>query len=548
MRALYEVIQEYDPDKNYQIHITPTIAKYLSLLKKGQKIEPRKFIEDNIKGATTKATAKSAERMIYRGLGIGKKLGLLKNLDIYPISFKDFCRLESIEYCASQLKGTNYKHLTAGSNDWSTRKLYLYKLWNFNNWLASQTFEFTRMVMTDSDTFKRKNEKIKLDGLENLLRLLKESYNSESDFIKIIKRYLLDSMHSHKRASGMVIVHSAIKSYFETNDCPLTFRFKPKTIYKTNDDEDEKPSLTLDDFFKILTIGRPTITQKAMYLCKFHRGLDSSTLADRFNFQAWPQIVKWFGTANHMSWDIEKVPVPIKLTRIKTGFSHVGFLDRDAIVALQEYLEFRFKRTNSEMKDGLPLFLNKNKEAITTRWIREGFSKIATKSGLQHALAGYTNRYSKDTHEMRDLLKSTLISCGTRYDVADHVIGHKPKDSYEKQAILYPENLRLEYMKGSGKLNIFSRVSHYMKGDSQTEILREQIDRLKQDLEASKNDHNLSQKMEEMQETILEMQKEMILQRSNFTLYKAQQGESTQVSLKQLESQEKNKKSSTLAW
>ncbi len=41
-------------------------------------------------------------------------------------------------------------------------------------------------------------------------------------------------------------------------------------------------------------------------------------------------------------------------------------------------------------------------------------------------------KYQKESHELRDLLKSTLIDCGTRIDVADHVIGHKPKDSYEK--------------------------------------------------------------------------------------------------------------------
>ena len=491
MRTLYEVIEEYDSAKNYFIHITPTIGKYLALLKKGEKIEPQKFIKQNIEDATVKASPKSAEQMIYKGLGIGKKLGLLKNIEIYPISFKDFCKLESIEYCASQLKGTNYKHLKAGSNDWSTRKMYLYKLWNFNNWLAGQTFEFSRMLMTDTDTFKKQSEKIKLDGLEHLLRLLKESYNSDSDFIKIIKRFLLDPIHSHKRASGMTIVHSAIKSYFETNDCPLVFKFNPKTNYKTTDDEDEKPSLTLDDLFKILTVGKPSITQKAMYLCKFHRGLDSSTMADRFNFQAWSQLVKWFGTSNHKSWDLEKIPIPIKLTRIKTSFAHVGFLDRDAIVAVQDYLEYRYKKTGSEMQEGLPLFLNKNKEPVTTRWIREGFSKLAAKAGIQHRLEGYTNKYSKDTHEMRDLLKSTLISCGTRYDVADHVIGHKPKDSYEKQAALYPENLRLEYMKSSRKLNVFSSVSHYMKGEEQTEVLRKQIDLLKQEIESNKTKENI---------------------------------------------------------
>ncbi len=553
MRTLYEVVEEYDSGKNYQINITPTIARYLSQLKKGEKIEPRQFIKQNIENATAKATPKSAEQMIYKGLTIGRKIGLLKNIKIYPISFKDFCKLESVEYCASQLKGTNYKHLTPGSNDWSTRKMYLYKLWNFNNWLLGQTFEFSRMLMTDSDTFKKQSEKIKLEGLEHLLRLLKESYNSDSDFIKIIKRYLLDPVHSHKRASGMTIIHSAIRSYFETNDCPLSFKFNPKTRYKTTDDEDEKPSLTLDDFFKILTVGKPSITQKAMYLCKFHRGLDSSTLADRFNFQAWPQLVKWFGTENHKSWDLEKIPVPIKLTRIKTSFAHIGFLDRDAVVALQDYLEYRHKRTGSEMRNDLPLFLNKNKEAITTRWVREGFSKLAAKAGIQHRLTGYTAKYSKDTHEMRDLLKSTLISCGTRYDVADHVIGHKPKDSYEKQAILYPENLRLEFMKGSRKLNVFSNISHYMKGDEHNEALLKKIDHLKQELEENKS--NIRQERKEKEKKLLELERkmqkmltEMVQQRSDYTLLKARMGFPTVIDLDEIEAREQDDDSPTLSW
>jgi len=74
--------------------------------------------------------------------------------------------------------------------------------------------------------------------------------------------------------------------------------------------------------------------------------------------------------------------------------------------------------------------------------------------------------------------------------VADHVIGHKPKDSYEKQATLYPENVRLEYMKGSRKLNIFSSISHYMKGEEQTEMLRKQVDLLKQEIETNKTNEN----------------------------------------------------------
>ena len=58
----------------------------------------------------------------------------------------------------------------------------------------------------------------------------------------------------------------------------------------------------------LLTMGQPTILQKAVFLCKFHRGLDTYTLVDRFNFEAWDPIVKSFGTSDWNQWDLKNVP------------------------------------------------------------------------------------------------------------------------------------------------------------------------------------------------------------------------------------------------
>ena len=38
------------------------------------------------------------------------------------------------------------------------------------------------------------------------------------------------------------------------------------------------------------------------------------------------------------------------------------------------------------------------------------------------------------------------------------MLGHAPKDSYEKQAMLYPETLRNKYAKTSRLLNIFTNI------------------------------------------------------------------------------------------
>ena len=71
--------------------------------------------------------------------------------------------------------------------------------------------------------------------------------------------------------------------------------------------------------------------------------------------------------------------------------------------------------------------------------------------------------YKIHSHEVRDLLKSTLIVSGCAQYVAEHVLGHAPRDSYEKQASLYPETLRSEYAKASGRLNIFTSIERHLR-------------------------------------------------------------------------------------
>ncbi len=467
-----------------------------------------------------------------------------------PLNFNEFTQLESVSYFLSQLRRSRLKNMPVDKNNFSgTQRRYCYNLLAFNNWLIGKKFEINQTRWIDQDTYKKTKTMITFTGIEHLLELCKESQNSDSDYIKIVKRFLLDDIHKNKASITMDGYYFAITSYFEKNECPLIFKFSGKYAYVNKKDEQEPQSLSLEDFMKILTVGKPSLLQKAAFICKFQRGLDSSTLTDRFNFEAWPQIVKHFGTEQYMMWDLDKCPVPIKLVRIKTGFLHTGFLDRDAIESIQDYLDHRYKKTGKVMTADEPLFLNTKKTPISSQWVRSTFFELAKRAGVQKKIGDDQYiKYEKDSHELRDLLKSTLLASGTRYDVADHVIGHKPKDSYEKQATLYPENLRLEYMKGSRKLNIFSSISHYMKGEEQTEVLRKQIDLLKQELEANKTDQNQSQKMEEMEEKMQEMLKEMILQRSAFTFFKAQMGIPTQVSLKQIESQEKNKKSTILSW
>lgn len=398
------------------------------------------------------------------------------------IPFVEFCKQETVLYCLKQLRSSKFKNIKPAESLSSTQKTYAYAIWRFNNWLAGKDFEFFQLNQISSDSFKREKKNIQLQGLEHFFKIFVESHNSDQEFAKVIKQYLLSPGNKEKRASTIDLDQCAIKAYFEKNDSPINFNYNSKATHKITDEDDDQPILTLDDILKMLTTGRPTVTQKAMILCKFHRGLDTSTFVDRFNFQSWPQLVDWFGTEEYRRWDLDKCPVPIKLTRIKTGFVHTGFLERDAVSAIQDYLDWRAQSTGRAMQDGDSLFVTFKKVPYTIPGFRRTFQKLAKNSGIQRKLHSYNlrERYQKDSHEMRDLLKSILIDCGCRIDAADHFIGHRQKDSYEKQATLFPENLREEYMKASSKLNIFSNISRNMQKSVSVHVLQNKVTQLQE--------------------------------------------------------------------
>ena len=167
-------------------------------------------------------------------------------------------------------------------------------------------------------------------------------------------------------------------------------------------------------------------------------------------------------------------PVPIRLVRVKTGVQYTTFLDRDAIAQLQEYLTWKGARHGSQ-DASKPLFMTKQNTPIHSLWLSRGFSEVAVRAGIQKKVSHRV--YKIRAHEVRDLLKSTLLASGCKQYAADHVLGHAPRDSYEKQATLYPEELRAEYAKASSRINIFLKIEHSLNSpedpESQNTRIRE---------------------------------------------------------------------------
>ena len=353
----------------------------------------------------------------------------------------------------------------------STRDVYLFNLTAFNAWLSGREFNM-RVLAAKDDKIIHKNVKKSFANVEILLHFGEDGNGSAKEIRKIIIKYLNDPMHDGKAQSTKIGMCAAIKSYFDTHDVMTGVKYtgrERRTSVIT-----DAPEMSLPDFYKMITISKIDHLVRAVMLVKLQAGLDRSTLADRFNFYAYKQISEFCGTTNHREWSLDKCPIPLKLMRVKTDYAYITFIDRDALSALKDYLAWREDARGPHDPDG-PIFLTNKNKPVSIAWISDVFARIAKYARTQKRLGLRTLKIT--SHEVRDLLKTTMLACGCKPYAADYFLGHKPKDSYEKPD-LYPENLRKEYAKASKVLNMFSHVEGQMDNIAASEKRRANKKRL----------------------------------------------------------------------
>jgi len=516
----YEVLENFNK-KKHKSFFTKSQTKCIELLKKGDKFKPVNLINNNLDylptfTATNKHRATSIT--VFNTLKIAKGLGIVRIVDDKPISFDDFCQLESISYFADQLRGSKNKNLVEKRKLVSTKKDYLYRVWEFNNWLHGKSFDFKMVKHLSESTFETRTEKVTLEGLEHLLNLYKESFQTDSDYIRVIKKFLNDDSHAKCSVGYMKLKHVAIMSFFEKNECDLRFKYDPNNNHQDYREESSNATLSLDDLGEMLRVGKASTLDYAVVLSKFQRGLDNSTMCDRFNFQVWDQLVEYFGTEIYEKWDLGLCPVPIRLTRVKTSYTHTGYLDYDAIDAIQKYLKVRYEKTGKPMQSDQALFLNARNQPISYMWVINLIPRLAKNAGIQKKIKNseITQRNEKTSHELRDLLKSTLIVEGVADYVCELAIGHKVGDSYSKMDKLYPDKSRTEYAKASAKLNIVSKMKSSLDEDYKTisELETKMKNQIVESTNKQNNDHDmiiqLVRDVQSAKDEKMEMMKRMV--------------------------------------
>ena len=402
-----------------------------------------------------------------RGLAHACSIGVLKRVSPH----ERILGLDTVKFWLTQLNKPGFKNLASKDG---TMRTYLGLVAKFDAWLPGRNFPARNGGNGQAGAH------MTFQNVEELLKYCDEPDYNPRTVKRVMREYLTSPQVAGMSDVQYSNTRSAIKSYFVAHDIEMNM---PKPRKKRSETDQDDDYMTLEDFYKMLHNGRPSIMMRAIMLIKLQSGMDAATLADRFNFEGYPQIVKYFKTDDHKSWDLGRCPIPIKTVRVKTSMRYMTFLDHDAIVQLQEYLTWKEAKYGKQDASE-PLFLTKRKNPIRPMWVSTGFSEVAVRAGIQKKVSHSV--FMMRSHMVRHLLKSTLITSGCAQYAAEHVLGHAPRDPYEKQAILYPEMLRAEYAKASSRLNIISKVENNLNSTEDPESQDARIQELEAEVAALK--------------------------------------------------------------
>lgn len=425
------------------------------------------------------------KKIFQESIFYGKKLGVFEQIHLEPIQFLDFIEDPFIKHWLNDIRGSKYKHpevsplrnLPIGS----TQYTYANYLWHFNNWLHGREIVVTQKIPLEAGVFREQKTSIKLEGVTHFVQSYRDFGKDSHEFALLVKDYLNDPQHENLGIKAMGNKKNAILSIFDSYQLhlPLVYNINKK-FKKTSREVLSQKILSINDLTLCLTKGRPTKLECAVVMCMFHRGLDRSSMSDRFNYEAWDQLVAAFGTDNFELWDLAKCPVPIRLERMKTDYSHVGFLDRDAVVCIQNYLRDERIPKFGEVQEGQPIFYTSKGNPISAAWVGSVLPKLASVSGIQKTVSGYENivAHSITSHEVRDTLDSIMSDAGSKFFAVCESIGHVTKDSYNKAPAMFEDSLRSEFVKASSKINIFSKMASFVQDSDSIDKLTEKNSQL----------------------------------------------------------------------
>jgi hypothetical protein len=206
------------------------------------------------------------------------------------------------------------------------------------------------------------------------------------------------------------------------------------------------------------------VRDRSVILSMLQGGMDASTLAEIFNYVAFPQLTKHFGTDDWREWDTNRCPARVDLVRPKSEYQFYTYSDVDAIEALKEWMNVRtteFGLTKiyqpddpSDLPTSDPIYVDGDGSPMQASTVTEIFRNVGKRAGINKSnghkpgkYKGARLRYPFHSHECRDVM-ITLARGKVDIAIPKFLTGHCIDDlGYDKSPLNDPEHFRSEYLK-----------------------------------------------------------------------------------------------------
>ncbi len=246
---------------------------------------------------------------------------------------------------------------------------------------------------------------LKLNGKDPDTLIKERNKDSRSTNVKV-RFGAEDSVRAFAIRGGNTVYAGYIKSFYKANHFPLEVKL-PSRYQKR---EREKIP-TNEELFKLCTIAKGPLRPLLYFLIESGARI-GSLLALRYR---------------HIKEDFEtsRIPgavrFPAKIT--KGNIPYVGFVGKDSIQALREYLSARRSKGEKITDDSL-LFISKNGKPIILNSVIKSVALLSYKTGINERKPGPRAFHM---HVLRKRAQTILEGSGIPLNWVDYMLGHVPR-------------------------------------------------------------------------------------------------------------------------
>ena len=248
---------------------------------------------------------------------------------------------------------------------------------------------------------------------------------------------------SRKITGGSAVMRvNVIRGFYGTYD--ITVRMKGRNKLPRSKVENKRMIFKPEDVWKVkvLVDNARSPRDRAIILCHFQGGLDSSTICDLDFVDVDEGIAK------------DEHPLKIQPSRVKTGVEFYTFVGKDAKDALRAYIA-DMKSRGVQFNNRTPLFMQeKSKKRLRGINISTMMKEVAVRSGFVTENNNGNDFNPLGTHSLRESFGSLMINSGVPDTIVDFWLGHAIGDMAEAYKSVQFESLRKMYLEREKLLSI----------------------------------------------------------------------------------------------